>query len=118
LKSSKTEEQERHEPSLLNNVFHTAKNSATSAIGSVLRVTFIFVTIHAVFWGIENLHFRYCASDFWFSLLSSHSLPCKLLRDASTLARNANANLLALGIGVMGNALHRVAPIPEQPTTK
>lgn len=32
-------------------------------------------------------------------MLTSHSPPCNVLRDLSTLARGANASLLASGIG-------------------
>lgn len=98
--------------------FHITK----TVIAKVFVTVFIFVVIHSSFWGLEHFYHRWCVSDFWISMLATHSKPCEILRDLSTLARGANASMLALIIGaatnVVGaftqNSKKSVAPKPQE----
>lgn len=61
----------------------------------------MFVTVHLAIWGIEFFHYRWCVQDFWVSMLTTHSTPCSMLRELSTVARSVNANLF---LGLIGLA--------------
>ena len=85
---------------------HRAKECyriSRTVVSKVLVTVLIFVVIHSAFWGVEHLYHRWCVSDFWISMFATHSKPCEILRDLSTLARSANASLLALIIGAASN---------------
>lgn len=85
------------------------KNWISPAITKGGYFFIIFVSIHSLFWGIEQLHFRWCVgsgiSGFITSMLTNQSGICSALRSVSSSITYSYTNLISGTVALISTQL-------------
>lgn len=101
-KQSPIQEEESLNDSIIKKIDDGFIKYTPKVLRKIVYFVCVFMCIHAIFWGIEQIYFNWCVGQgfygFFTSIVTNQSGVCSALRSVSSTISSSSTNLISAGV--------------------